>query len=556
MFMFNYFCLSIFKLDIIFLILYTNYIINYNIKDRDIIMGRGKKVVFTLLVIVFIIGAAIFYLNNTGFISIFDQKKDFAVNNDEFKITLTSDFTQDKTNLDTVSTTKMSTGVIFSSNDVVLQVFKIEFDDFVNPNLTEFAKICSARFINYNDSKKLCYTEKYERTDVTDLPYTVYSKIYFFKAKNNKYYQFVFSFKGSYESKITKYAESIKFSDEIVFDVDKNIFDSKSIVLNSEDGVTMNIAPSYLKCKENSAYNSAKDIPNSVISNCYPKVTFYTNAISTKYTQLEYSSTSKSSFDSLNDYSSYVIDYWKTQYGLVFSTPKVKNNNILYVKTRETRAVSGVNSYYDSYIYFAESTNGYHCINFVTNDTAISEIVTDSYIETLKFLGRIDTENNDTEPTNTDPNNTENVEENSPSLQTITLNENVTISDDVNENATYTQSQFGKLESNIKVKISTEMQKQSLPMIINSRKGNVENGKSFIMTNLSNNYALQDEGKLLDTNDIVVYEITNPENKLYFSYIDSKGNENTNQNTSLTLTYVYNRNERYSLLQQRAFCKT
>ena len=95
----------------------------------------------------------------------------------------------------------------------------------------------------------------------------------------------------------------------------------------------------------------------------------------------------------------------------------------------------------------------------------------------------------------------------------------------------------------IKVGVYGDLNEKSLPSSATTRDSYVENGKSYFMTYLTNDYLLEEEGELLGENDIVTLEITNPENKIYFSYMDSKGNEDTTDNESLTLTYTYNRNE-------------
>ena len=124
----------------------------------------------------------------------------------------------------------------------------------------------------------------------------------------------------------------------------------------------------------------------------------------------------------------------------------------------------------------------------------------------------------------------------------VWLSERVIISD-TELNANYTAENYRYHYASIKLGVSGDLHEKSLPSNATTRDSFVENGKSYFLTNLSNDYLLEDEGELLDENDTVILEITNPENKLYFSYVDSKGNEDYNQNTSLTLTYVYNRNE-------------
>ena len=125
------------------------------------------------------------------------------------------------------------------------------------------------------------------------------------------------------------------------------------------------------------------------------------------------------------------------------------------------------------------------------------------------------------------------------------LSDKILISDSDSNRDYYATGEhaFDKHYASIKVGVYGDMREKSLPSSTITRESYVENGKSYFMTYLTNDYLLEEEGELLDENDVVTLEITNPENKIYFSYVDSKGNENTSQNESLTLTYNYNRNE-------------
>ena len=122
------------------------------------------------------------------------------------------------------------------------------------------------------------------------------------------------------------------------------------------------------------------------------------------------------------------------------------------------------------------------------------------------------------------------------------LSERVVISD-TDVNADYTAENFKNHYASIKFGVSGDLNEKSLPSSAITRDSYVENGKSYFLTNLTNDYLLEEEGELLDENDTVILEITNPENKLYFNYVDSKGNEDYNDNESLVLNYVYNKNE-------------
>ena len=128
----------------------------------------------------------------------------------------------------------------------------------------------------------------------------------------------------------------------------------------------------------------------------------------------------------------------------------------------------------------------------------------------------------------------------------VWLSERVMISD-TEPNANYTAQNYRYHYASIKLGVSGDFKEKSLPSNAVTRDSYVENGKSYFLTSLTNDYLLEDEGKLLDENDTVILEITNPENKLYFSYVDSRGNENNGNNENLTLTYVYNRNEKVNI---------
>ena len=121
------------------------------------------------------------------------------------------------------------------------------------------------------------------------------------------------------------------------------------------------------------------------------------------------------------------------------------------------------------------------------------------------------------------------------------LSESITIGE--GRNVTYSQDDYPNHYASVKVAVEADMNAKSLPAASITRSSYVENGKSYFMTKLSNDYKLEDEGELLDTNDVIKLEITNPDNLLYFQYRDSKGNEDTTNNTSLDLTYIYNKNE-------------
>ena len=132
------------------------------------------------------------------------------------------------------------------------------------------------------------------------------------------------------------------------------------------------------------------------------------------------------------------------------------------------------------------------------------------------------------------------------------LSDKVIISDsDVNADYTAhtgTSTDFKNHYASVKIAVNGDLEEKSLPSSVITRDSFVENGKSYFRVNLSNDYLLEDEGKLLDTNDTVRIVITNPENKLYFTYRDSEGNEEETKRESLDLTYTYNKNKTITMM--------
>ena len=132
------------------------------------------------------------------------------------------------------------------------------------------------------------------------------------------------------------------------------------------------------------------------------------------------------------------------------------------------------------------------------------------------------------------------------------LSDKVLISDS-DPNADYTahmgtSTDFKNHYASIKIAVQGDMKLKSLPSSVKTSDTFVENGKSYFRVNLSNDYLLEDEGKLLDENDTVRIVVTNPENKLYFTYRDSEGNEELTQGESLDLTYTYNKNKTITMM--------
>ena len=132
------------------------------------------------------------------------------------------------------------------------------------------------------------------------------------------------------------------------------------------------------------------------------------------------------------------------------------------------------------------------------------------------------------------------------------LSENVLISDS-DPNADYTAhkdplTDYKNRYASVKILVSGDLKEKSLPSTVSTNDTYVENGKSYFRVKLTNDYLLEEEGELLEENDTVRIVITNPENKLYFTYRDSEGNEEETQSDSLDLTYIYNKNKTNTLL--------
>ena len=127
------------------------------------------------------------------------------------------------------------------------------------------------------------------------------------------------------------------------------------------------------------------------------------------------------------------------------------------------------------------------------------------------------------------------------------LSDKVIISDS-DPNADYTANKgtstdFKNHYASVKLGVYGDLKLKSLPSNVTTNNSFVENGKSYFMVDLSNDFLLEDEGELLDENDTIRIKITNPEDKINFSYRDSEGNEVLTQSTSLDLTYTYNKNK-------------
>ena len=132
------------------------------------------------------------------------------------------------------------------------------------------------------------------------------------------------------------------------------------------------------------------------------------------------------------------------------------------------------------------------------------------------------------------------------------LSENVLISDS-DLNADYTAhkdplTDYKNRYASVRILVSGDLKEKSLPSTVSTNDTYVENGKSYFRVKLTNDYLLEEEGELLEENDTVRIVITNPENKLYFTYRDSEGNEEETQSESLDLTYIYNKNKTNTLL--------
>ena len=121
------------------------------------------------------------------------------------------------------------------------------------------------------------------------------------------------------------------------------------------------------------------------------------------------------------------------------------------------------------------------------------------------------------------------------------IDENVTVGNV--DGVTYLMDDWNKVYASIRVKVTGDMGEKSLPLTVQTSDEYVESSKSYFRAKMSNDYVSTDEGKVLETPDVLKLEISNPENKLYFNYRDSKGNEDLTNRESLTLNYTYSKNE-------------
>ncbi len=125
------------------------------------------------------------------------------------------------------------------------------------------------------------------------------------------------------------------------------------------------------------------------------------------------------------------------------------------------------------------------------------------------------------------------------------VSDKVLISDS-DPNADYTahmgtSTDFKNHYASIKIAVQGDMKEKSLPLSIKTSDTFVENGKSYFLGSITNDYLLEDEGKSLDSQDVVEVTITNPENKLLFSYTDGGDVSSTSETIVLTYNYLVNR---------------
>ena len=113
--------------------------------------------------------------------------------------------------------------------------------------------------------------------------------------------------------------------------------------------------------------------------------------------------------------------------------------------------------------------------------------------------------------------------------------------------ATYTSNEFNNLYANISLNINTSVTDKSMPLIVRANSSYIENGVSYLIATLTNEYLLAEEGETLEENDTVRVEISSPSNRVVFNYIDNKGNEVTTGLSSIDKTYTFSKNEDVSI---------
>ena len=273
------------------------------------------------------------------------KAKEFNVSN-ELKITLTEDFVKSGT-LD--STSSWSTGVSLEekNNTALVQVFRwkqSEFNGFESPNLTEFSKIASSKNINYDIENELCYTNEYETS-------RIYVKSYFFKT-DFAYYEIDFRYVSSGDSRIHDWAKSINFTQDLIYDIDQTMTNTKTITLDQQDGATINIGTSFIKVLDEAKYQKLR-----------LDGTIYRN-------QLSINISDKNDYDSLQEYA---LDLGYTNRNLTDKD---------YIALSGSGYFVGIGTA-NIYVYCFESENHYYTLEFTSNELGISQTF-DSYADSFQ----------------------------------------------------------------------------------------------------------------------------------------------------------------------------
>lgn len=277
--------------------------------------------------------------------SCFDPKsKEFSAENNELTITLTEDFEQSGS---LESTSSFTTGLKFTKKDntVLVQIFKYDyFSGFEEANLTEFAKIVTSANLNYDKENKLAYTDEYTSNNI-------YIKTFVFKT-TSAYYEVDFRYVESGDDRIFDWANSIKFSQDIVYDIDETITDTKNIVLDTQDSASINIGASYIELEGE--------------DQIYQKILLTGQVYRT---QVEFSKVAKSSaYASLSDFAN----------SLGYTNRNLTNKD--YISLSGSSYVLGVGSC-DIIIYCFESHNNYYTAEFISNNSNLD--LFDSYADTF-----------------------------------------------------------------------------------------------------------------------------------------------------------------------------
>lgn len=275
------------------------------------------------------------------------KSKEFSTDNNELKITLTENFEQSGS---LESSGGLTTGLKFTSKDntALVQIFKWKsssFDGFIKPNLTELAKITSSKNINYDKDNKLCYTDEYTENNI-------YIKTFLFKT-TSAYYEVDFRYVESGDDRIYDWAKSIKFADDLVYDIDESMTDTKTIILDTQDSASMKIGTSYIKLEdEDNIYQKVIVTGQNFVTEC----------------EITVDAKEDSSYNSLSAYA---------------ASKEYTNRNLTsknYISLTTTSYVIGYGNC-DVIVYCFESENNYYTVEFLSNNADID--MYDSYADTF-----------------------------------------------------------------------------------------------------------------------------------------------------------------------------